>query len=158
MKIPTFLFLSFIVGAVADIILHDLSRWGVYGFSFSPSKAIQSLEVYFNQRPIMVSALYAGLTILFATILLFGILFLLCGEVDLSFSFSKESLLKLGFILVLSYSLGYILDILIDTFSIFGNSLKPFYKIAGSGHWGALSFLFALVISYTLQKFLLPLL
>ena len=53
---------------------------------------------------------------------------------------------------------GFISDIIIDKMNIFGNTLKPFYKLAGSGFWGGLAIAFSVVISYLIQIYLLPIL
>jgi hypothetical protein len=48
--------------------------------------------------------------------------------------------------------LGYSIDIIIDKLKIFGNDLDLYYKTAGAGLWGALAFVFSIIISYIIQK------
>jgi hypothetical protein len=55
----------------------------------------------------------------------------------------------------IAFPLGYAVDIIIDRFKIFGNDLELYYKIAGAGLWGALAFVFSIIISYLIQKYFL---
>ena len=47
---------------------------------------------------------------------------------------------------------GRIIDILIDEVKLFGNSLDKYYKEAGAGFWGAMAFIFSIIISLILLK------
>ena len=55
--------------------------------------------------------------------------------------------------ILISFPLGYVIDIIIDKFKIFGNDLDLYYKIAGAGLWGALAFVFSIIISYIIQNY-----
>ena len=53
-------------------------------------------------------------------------------------------------------------DIAVDTELIavnaqidFGNELDLYYKVAGAGLWGALAFVFSIIISYIIQHILI---
>lgn len=145
MNTKTFLFINFIVGFIADIILNDLSRKPAS--NLFPSKIIQSLNTYFLNKSIIQAGVYAGLTVvvvLIPTIILF----------NLYFDVFKNKLL----FTIISFITGFISDIIIDKLNIFGNTLKPFYKLAGSGLWGGLAIAFSVVISYLIQIYLLPIL
>ena len=145
MNTGTFLFINFIVGFIADVILNDLSRKPAS--QLFPSKIIQSLNIYFINKSIIQAAIYAGLTVIFVlipTIYLFN-LYLDVFENKLLFT-------------IFSFITGFISDIIIDKLNIFGNTLKPFYKLAGSGLWGGLAIAFSVVISYLIQIYLLPIL
>ena len=145
MKVSTFLFINFIVGFISDIILNDLSRKPAS--TIFPSKIIQSLNSYFVNKSIIQAAIYAGLTViivLIPTILLFNLYFNLFEN-------------KLLFTIV-SFITGFISDIIIDKMNLFGNSLKPFYKLAGSGFWGGMAIAFSVFLSYLIQIYLLPIL
>tara|TARA_B100001248_G_scaffold164904_1_gene124694 strand:+ start:893 stop:1330 length:438 start_codon:yes stop_codon:yes gene_type:complete len=145
MNTRTFLFINFIVGFVADIILNDLSRKPAS--QLFPSKIIKSLNTYFLNKSIIQAGIYAGLTVvvvLIPTIILF----------NLYFDVFKNKLL----FTIFSFITGFISDIIIDKLNIFGNTLKPFYKLAGSGLWGGLAIAFSVVISYLIQIYLLPIL
>ena len=52
----------------------------------------------------------------------------------------------------IAFPLGFIIDIIIDKFKIFGNSLDLYYKVAGAGLCGALAFVFSIIISYYIQN------
>ena len=145
MNTLTFLFINFIVGFISDIILNDLSRKPTA--LLFPSKIIQSLNIYFINKSIIQAAIYAGITvviILIPTILLF----------NMYFNVFEDKILFTGF----SFVIGFIADIIIDKMNIFGNTLKPFYKMAGSGLWGGLAIAFSIIISYMIQIYLLPIL
>ena len=145
MKTLTFVFINFIVGFISDIILNDLSRKPAT--LLFPSKIIQSLNIYFINKSIIQAAIYAGITvvvILIPTVLLF----------NMYFNVFEDKILFTG----CSFIVGYIADIIIDKMNIFGNTLKPFYKLAGSGLWGGLAIAFSVIISYLIQIYLLPIL
>ena len=145
MNTNTFLFINFIVGFIADVILNDLSRKPAS--QLFPSKIIQSLNTYFLNKSIIQAAIYAGLTVvvvLIPTIYLF----------DLYFDIFENKLL----FTIFSFITGFISDIIIDKLNIFGNTLKPFYKLAGSGLWGGLAIAFSVIVSYLIQIYLLPIL
>jgi len=145
MNMKTFLFINFIVAFIADIILNDLSRKPAS--KLFPSKIIQSLNIYFINKSIIQAGVYAGLTVivvLIPTIILFNLYF------DL---FENKLLFT-----IFSFITGFISDIIIDKLNIFGNTLKPFYRLAGSGFWGGLAIAFSVLISYLIQIYLLPIL
>ena len=145
MKTSTFFFINFIVGFISDIILNDLSR--KTATLLFPSKIIQSLNIYFINKSIIQAAIYAGITvvvILIPTVLLF----------NMYFNVFENKILFTG----CSFVVGYIADIIIDKMNIFGDTLKPFYKLAGSGLWGGLAIVFSVIISYLIQIYLLPIL
>lgn len=145
MNTKTFLFINFIVGFIADIILNDFSRKPAS--KLFASKIIQSLNTYFLNKSIIQAGVYAGLTVivvLIPTIILF----------NLYFDVFENKLL----FTIFSFITGFISDIIIDKLNIFGNTLKPFYRLAGSGVWGGLAIAFSVVISYLIQIYLLPIL
>jgi hypothetical protein len=45
-------------------------------------------------------------------------------------------------------------DILIEKYKIFGNTLDEYYKDAGAGFWGAVAFIMSIMISYGIQSLL----
>jgi hypothetical protein len=59
---------------------------------------------------------------------------------------------------LLAIPVGYLFDILIYKYKVFGTLLDPYYKVAGAGFWGMVSFVFSILISYFIMKQLLPLL
>ena len=150
MKLHTFIFVNFIVSIVSDIALNDIAN-PPQPFPFK-SKIIDSLVPYFKNKSIIVSGIYAGITI---CLTLVGV----CVLSKLLFNFyvpnSLHDLLKFC---ILAFPIGYVVDIAIDKLKIFGKSLDPYYKIAGAGFWGATAFIFSIIISYGLQKYLIPLL
>lgn len=144
-KIYTFIFINFIVSFISDIILNDLS-------SIKHYKSFASLAPYFEDKYITEAALYAGLTVVAALLLL-----IMLSKIILGFYIPK-TYIQLVKYCCLAYILGYVVDVFIEKLSIFGNSLDKFYKIVGSGHSGAFAFIFSIIISYFLQNKLLPIL
>lgn len=137
------LFLYFLIGFVADIILNYLSRQ-----SFAPA-SVRALKVYFKRPGIkyvnFVSAVNAGLTIVAALVLTMIIS-------KLIFQFSHpQSLPELNRFLVLAFPIGYMMDIFIYKTEWFGSTLNPFYEIAGAGFWGAMAYLFAIIVAYPIS-------
>ena len=141
--IATFVFVNFLVSATSDIVLNDMTNY----YNLLPS-----LKPYFREKPILYAALLAGLTIVTATLLLLPLSKLLLGF------YIPKTFKQLALFLTLSYPLGFIIDKVIEKMEIFGPTLIPFYKKYGSGHWGAIAFVFSLFISFLLQKYLIPIL
>jgi len=103
-----------------------------------------SLKPYFKNKSIIQSAIYAGITIIIALLINMVITKNIFG-----FCVPRNNIELLKFICI-AFPLGYIIDIMIDKFKIFGKSLDLYYKVAGAGLWGALAFVFSIIISYLL--------
>ena len=125
-----------IVAAFSDILLNDLSRFKQSG------EIITSLRTYFDEKPILINALYAAITIFTAMI-----------SVSIIFRFAFGSFYPRGFIqliiyMLIAYPIGYAFDVLIQKTMIFGSSLNKYYDVAGAGHWGAIAFMVAIIPSF----------
>ena len=129
-----FIIINFFVSYVSDNVLNDLSK-------YTPYKAFTSLAPYFKNKSIVVAGIYAGLTVVFATILL-----LLFNRLFLN-TYLPESRSEFIITIFAAYVIGYALDMFIYKMNIF-NNLQLFYKTVGAGNGGALSFLFSLTISF----------
>lgn len=125
-----------IVAIFSDILLNDLSRFEQSG------KIITSLRPYFDEKPILINALYATLTILVAMIVVSLLYKILFG------SLYPRTLLELCIYMLIAYPLGYGFDILIQKTKIFGSNLDKYYEVAGAGHWGAIAFMVAIIPSF----------
>jgi hypothetical protein len=131
----------FFIAFFSDIFLNVLSRQ-----SYAPA-SIKVLKVYFLRPSIknsvirdLVSAINAGLTIAAAIIITMSLS-------DLIFNFAHpRTLPQLFKFLLIAFPLGYLMDIFIYKTELFGPTLNPFYKIAGAGFWGAMSFIFAIFV------------
>lgn len=142
MKLFTFLFINCIVSFLSDIVLNDLST-----FNFIPS-----LKPYFHNKSIIVSAFNAAITVevaLLITIALFYAIFHVLVPVNYKL---------LLYFCVFAFFVGFVIDVFIEKMKIFGNSLDLYYRTFGAGLWGAIAFLFSVLISYFIQKEILPLL
>ena len=111
--------INFIIGFISDIVLNVLSRYNV-------TEILSSLLPYFKENGVLKSALLAGLT---------------------TYISAYITLVVFGQSIIGAFIVGYILDIIIDKYNIFGDSLKPYYKTAGSGLWGGIAIMFAMGIS-----------
>jgi len=129
-----FIIINFFVSYVSDNVLNDLSK-------YTPYKAFTSLAPYFKNKSIVVAGIYAGLTVVFATILL-----LLFNRLFLN-TYFPESRSEFIITIFAAYVIGYALDMFIYKMNIF-DDLQLFYKTVGAGNGGALSFIFSLVISF----------
>ncbi len=146
MKLHTFLFINFVVTFISDIVLNDISK------IFPRTHILGSLQPYFENKSIIIAGIYAGVTILIATLItsFFS---------DRVFGFTiPDNSTELIKYLLLAYGLGYGIDKLIEYTNVFGKSLHFFYTVTGSGHSGAIAFVFSIVLSYIIQKYILPLL
>jgi hypothetical protein len=142
----TFLFIIFVVSAVADIALNDLTKTQLG----RTSRIITSLLDYFKGKLIIESAVYAGITVVVATMILMSITTHLLGFMV------PSNWSQLGTAMIIAYVIGYGLDVAIEQLKVFGSSLDHYYRVAGAGHWGAFSFEVALVASFLVQQYLLP--
>lgn len=132
-----FIVLNFLIGFFSDLVLNFLSR-----YPQSP-KSIQALYSYFKHyNSAFLTAVYAGLTVIVVLVFMMFCSYLLLGFAEPT---TKKQLYTF---LILAFPIGYLADILIYKMHIFGKHLDPFYKIAGAGFWGAISFLFSIVVSY----------
>jgi hypothetical protein len=138
-SIIIFLFLNFAVSFTSDIILNDLST------NFNIVKSLQS---YFYKQSIIKSAFDAGITVLFALMINMFFSYFLFGFII------PSNFKNLIYFCILAFLIGYVLDILIYKFKVFGNRLDVYYKKLGAGFWGSLAFIFSIVISYFIQKYI----
>jgi len=133
-----FVFINFLIAFFSDLFLNFLSRKNT-------TKTINSLRSYFTHynNPFL-TALYAGLTVV--VVLIINILL-----VKLLFGFSvPQNIQQLIRFLSLAGPLGYLADVFIYKYKVFGNTLDAYYKVGGAGLWGAAAFVFSIVISYIL--------
>lgn len=147
MSLIGILLLHFFIGFISDIGLNYLSR---QSYATGPIKA---LEIYFKRKSIkgepqrtIISAVNAGLTIVVAlifTMLLSTILF------GFSYPMKIKQLIKF---VILAFIIGYALDYIIYKTQLFGKSLNPYYKVTGAGLWGALAFVFSILLGYACIK------
>ena len=134
-------FFIFMVACFSDIILNYISHQ-----SWSP-QTIRTLKQYFDKHGPILSSIYAGLTVL--VVLLFTTLL---SYALLGYGIPK-TINQLYTFLLLAFPIGYISDIIINRYKIFGTDLDAYYNIAGEGFWGGLSFIFAIIIGYNIQLY-----
>ena len=140
MKNAQFVIVLFLVSFLSDVVLNDLSKLK----SGQQGKIIKSLRPYFETKSITRSGVYAGLTILSAfipTALVFWYFYR---------RWIPSTVIELIVLLIIAFPIGYLYDYLIYKWKIFGTSLDDYYKEAGAGMWGAFSFEFALIITFTI--------
>tara|TARA_Y100000768_G_C23872889_1_gene631332 strand:- start:407 stop:820 length:414 start_codon:yes stop_codon:yes gene_type:complete len=125
----TILFVSFWIGFVSDIVLNYLS-------SKKSGKIIESLRPYFEKQTCLFAAIYAGLTTM--------------PLVYISWKFANNLIQSI----TLAFVIGYIADIAIDKYKIFGDDLDYYYAVAGSGFWGGAAIIFALLVTLIISLFL----
>ncbi|MBP02780.1 MAG: hypothetical protein CMM25_08235 [Rhodospirillaceae bacterium] len=119
----------FFVGVFADIFLNVASRW-----EFAPS-SIKALLPYFDAHCAAVAAIYAGITTA------------IVGALGIALSrFFLGNNSGLVSEICASFVAGFIADILIEKFQIFGPSLQPFFDEAGAGPWGGIAIAFAVSV------------
>lgn len=138
-SIIVFVFFNFAVSFISDIILNDLST----NFNI-----VTSLQPYFYKQSIIKCAFDAGLTVLFALVINMFFSYFLFGFII------PNNFTNLIYFCVLAFFIGYIMDILIYKFKVFGDRLNVYYKKLGAGFWGALAFVFSIVISFFIQKYI----
>jgi hypothetical protein len=134
-----FLFLIFSVSFVSDIVLNDLS---------THFNIIKSLQPYFYKQSILKCAFDAGITVLVAVLINIFFSYFLFGFVI------PDTSIQLIYFCILAFLIGYIIDIFIYKFNLFGNRLTKYYNEYGAGLWGAIAFVFAIIISYVISYFI----
>ena len=140
-----FLIILFIVTFICDLILNFLSRQ-----SFVP-RSIKALKSYFDYyNNITLTGVYASITVIVCYLITALVTFLLFNF------YVPTNMNQLYTFLLMATPVGYISDIIIYRAKIFGTQLDPFYKEAGAGLYGALSFIFAIVISFFIFSFFYP--
>lgn len=139
MKTIRFIIVIFLVSFLSDIVLNDLAH-----MNSGQGEIIKSLRPYFANKTITRSGIFAGLTIVSAIIPTIFLFNLVVGERK----WTPSSLKELMIMLVIAFPIGYLYDFLIYKWHIFGDTLNDYYKIAGAGLWGAISFEFAIIITY----------
>ena len=141
MKPITFILINFFVSFFSDIVLNDLSHFNII-------KTLQSLQPYFNNQSIIKCAFIAGLTIVIALLITMALSYFL-------FSFIvPTNFIQLSCFCILAFFIGYLIDIFIYKLKII-DGLTNYYKAFGAGLWGAVAFVFSIVISYFIQKYIL---
>ena len=134
-----FVLINFIVSAFSDIALNMLSR-----LKIAPD-AVKVLKPYFAKHGMAVAASYAGITVV-------SVLVVTMAFSKFVFNFAHpRTWTQLGKFLLLAAPLGYIADILIYRFQLFGNSLNAYYQKAGQGLWGSAAFIFS-ILFYKIEK------
>ena len=134
-----FLFLIFIVSFVSDIVLNVLS---------THFNIIQSLQPYFYKQSILKCAFDAGITVLVAVLINMYFSYLFFGFI------LPDTFTQLIYFCILAFFIGYMMDIFIYKFNVFGNRLTKYYNEYGAGLWGAIAFVFAILISYVISYFI----
>jgi hypothetical protein len=138
MFVFVFVFINFLIAFFSDLFLNFLSRKNT-------TKTINALRSYFTHyNNSFLTAIYAGLTVV--VVLIINILL-----VKLLFGFSvPQNIQQLIRFLSLAVPLGYIADVFIYKYKVFGKTLDAYYKVGGAGLWGAAAYVFSIVISYIL--------
>lgn len=134
-----FIILNFIISFLSDIILNDLS---------TNYNVLKSLRVYFKGHSIIKTAIDAGITVLFALFINMYFSYILFGFM---LPYNYVTLLKFC---IMAFIIGYLLDTLIYKLKIFGNRLNNYYINYGIGFWGSIAFLFSIIMSYIIQKYI----
>ena len=142
-----FVLLNFWIGFFSDMLLNFLST--KQGSRFFNSTIIKSLRPYFDKRGVLQAAIDAGLTIIIVLMIA-----MVTSHVILGFS-TPNNIKQLTYFIPIAFAYGFIADIFIKDFKIFGNDLDKYYTVAGAGFWGALALVFSVVLSYIKEKFIL---
>ena len=154
----TILLISFFIGFISDLVLNYLSRQTYVPMTYMAMPVgIKALKIYFKRKNIksapwrvFISAFNAGLTIAVALLITMVIYrFMPFGS---SNKFFPDTLKKLLIFLALAFPVGYAADVLIYKMQLFGPTLNPYYDSVGAGLWGALAFIFAIIVSFFLYK------
>ena len=150
MGLTGFYLSNFVVSFIADIVLNDLTNPKLKPYPLQ--NKIQSLKPYFENKLITLSGIYAALTI---TVSLIPVSLTTNYFFKMKYPNNFKNLLTFS---IISFIYGYIIVILIDEFKLFGNTLDLYYSEVGRGLWGAIAFLFSIIISFILNIYLIPLL
>ena len=132
-----YIFTNFEIAFVSDIVLNDLATY--YGM-------VPFFKPYFAGQSIVGCGVAAGLTVVMGLVLTMIAAYSILGF------WIPNTVGKLTSFSIIGFILGYLLDIFIKQYHIFGNRLDAYYKKMGARLWGGLAFVFCIVISYFIQK------
>jgi hypothetical protein len=131
-----FILLNFAVSFFSDIGLNILHRAHIRQL-----KIINALEPYFKNKGVFESATYAGITVVVVLVIVMGI-FKIIQNV-----YTPNNIREILIFLLIAFLVGYLADVFIDKYKVFGNTLDDYYREAGSGFWGGIAFVFSIIIS-----------
>ena len=138
--------LYFLIGFVSDLILNVMSRWPM-----APA-SVKALKYYFDRKTNQsafwrhsVSGINAGLTIVCTLIPTMVLSHFIFGFTH------PQTLQQLWRFILIAFGMGYAADVIIYKLEPFGDTLQLFYKLAGVGLWGALAFIFSILVGYVLM-------
>jgi hypothetical protein len=134
-----FVVILFGVSMFSDVVLNYMS------IHKNANPTLKSLRPYYNKYGDILAAILAGITVVTVYIihlLIFNIYLLIFGET----SYSIIVFFISGIVL------GILADIIVDNLHIFGNSLVTYYKLPFSYGWGFVAYLFAIIVSYGIEK------
>ena len=134
-----FAVILFIVSMMSDVVLDYAST--LHG----ANKALKALIPYYTKYGSILAPILAGVTVL--TVYIINVVIF-----DIYVGIFPHSSIKPFVFLSLAVILGILADFTIDTFHIFGDSLKQWYRLPFSYGWGFVAYLFALLISYIIDK------
>jgi len=136
-----FVFLDFSIACFADIVLNDLST--TFGY-------IPSLQTYFHNQSILTCAVAAGITVVAALLPTMVLSRRLFGF------FVPRTASELVPFSSLAFCIGYLADVFIERQRVFGSRLDAYYRSIGAGTWGAIAFVFSIVVTFVVQTIVLP--
>jgi hypothetical protein len=142
-----FILLNFWIGFFSDMVLNFLST--ARGSKIFNSQIIKSLRPYFKKRSVLQAAIDAGLTVIIVLIIV-----MFTSSLILGFS-TPNNIKQLVFFIPLAFVYGWIADVIIRDYKVFGTDLEKYYSEAGAGLWGGGAIVFTVILSYIKEKFLL---
>ena len=138
-KVTTTVLFNGITGAVADVVLNDLSRRGDFG----------RLRPYFERHGIVQAAGYAAVTVMIGAAIV-------CAATRVVFGFAvPERWPELALTLATCFGVGYAMDVAIARMHVFAG-LEAYYARHGAGAWGGASLVVSMGVALAMQLLVLP--
>ena len=128
-----------ITGAVADVVLNDMSR----------ATNFAKLQRYFHRRSILGAAGAAALTVSVGAAAVLCITYA-CLRYSVPAT-PQQFLCTVG----VSFVVGYAMDVAIQKLRVFSD-LDAYYAAHGAGAWGGASLVVSMVVSLAAQAYVLP--
>lgn len=129
----------FIISLISDIVIHY--------FAIQPHANIilKSLRPYYNAYGNILSPLLAAITVVVVFIIQIFTWYVIFSHLF------PTSYIQTWIFMGMAVIYGYVADVFIDKFHVFGNTLEKYYAIPGAHVWGILAYLFALIGAFTMM-------
>ena len=129
----------FVISLISDIILHYLA------IQPHANTLLKSLRPYYKAYGHILSPLFAAITVVVVFLIQISTWYAIYSHPF------PTSYIQTWIFMGMAVLYGYVADVFIYKFQVFGNTLEKYYAIPGAHVWGILAYLFALIGAFTMM-------